>query len=191
MPGRKQRTVRKKIHLPYNRVPQKLTNKPSSVPTEATPLQHTFSSTPTHNTSTYHSQNPLQTPSTSTQTVLTSRKQLSKSPHTPLSTVSSDSDDEIIEARDKLVILEVDRVNEDLKSSVTCKECSGGPVVFVKDHASKQGLCAKPSLHCGQCGTTTCISFSTLPPMHKALTVNHKSVFASKCIGGALTPFVH
>lgn len=116
-----------------------------------------------------------------------SRKKLSKSPHTPLSTVSSDSDDEIIEAGNKLVILEIDGVNEALKSSVACKECSGGPVVFVEDHASKQGLCTKPSLHCEQCGVTTCISFSTLPPSHKALTINRKSVFANKCIGGTST----
>ena len=66
-----------------------------------------------------------------------SRKKLSKSPHTPLSTVSSDSDDEIIEAGNKLVILEIDGVNETLKSFVACKECSGGPVVFMEDHASK------------------------------------------------------
>lgn len=115
-----------------------------------------------------------------------SRKKLNKSPHTPLSTVSSDSDNEIIEAGNKLVILEVHGVNEALKTSVACKECLGGPVVFVEDHTSKEGLCTKPSLHYEQCGATTCISL-TLPPSHKALTINRKSVFVNKCIGGTST----
>ena len=98
MPRRKQKTVRrKKIRPPHKRVPWKLTNKPSSAPAEATPSQHTLSSTPIRNTSSSHFQNPLQIPSTSTQTVSASRKKLSKSPHTPLGTVSSDSDDEIID----------------------------------------------------------------------------------------------
>ena len=188
MPGRKQRTVRrKKIRPPHKRVPQKLTKKSSSTPTVATRSQQTLSSTPTRTTSTSHPQSPLQSPSTSTQTVSASRKKLSKSPHTPLSTVSSDSDDEMIEAGNKLVVLEIDGVNEALKSSVACKECSGGPIVFVEDHTSKKGLCTKPSLHCEQCGAMTPISFSTLPPSNKALTVNRKSVFANKCIGGTWT----
>ena len=144
-----QRTVRrKKICPPHKRVPHKLTNKPSSAPTEATISQHILSSTHTCNTSTFHSQSPLQTwPSTSTQTVSASRKKLStcKSPHTPLSTVSSDSDDDMIE-RNKLIILELDRVNEAIKSSVASKECSGSRVVFVEDHASNQGLFIKSSV---------------------------------------------
>lgn len=204
MPGTKQRTVRrKKICPPHKRIPQKSTNKPSATPTEtrSTPSQDTLSSTPSRNTSTSHSQNPPQTPSTSashsqdppqtpstsTRAVSASRKKLSKSPHTPLSNVSSDSDDDLVEAGNKLVILEVDGINEALQSSVVCKECSGGPVVFVEDHTSKQGMFTKPSLHCKQCGVTTNISFSTFPPSYKALTINRKSVFTNKCIGGTST----
>lgn len=82
------------------------------------------------------------------------------------------------------MILEVDGLNEVLRTSVSCKECSSGPVTFVEVHASKKELSTNPSLHCEECGATTSISFSTLPPSHKALTINRKSVFANKCVGG-------
>ena len=174
MPGRKQRTIRrKKIRPPHRRVSQESTTAPPSAPTEAESSERAPPSTPTGPTPA------PQTPSSSS----ASRKKLSKAPHTPLSTVTSSSDDEPTECGNKLVILEIDGLNETLKGSVCCKECSGGPVVLVQDHTRKEGLSTHPSLQCEQCGATNKIPFSTLPPSHKALTINRKSVFANKCIG--------
>lgn len=162
MPGRKQRTIRrKKIRPPHRRVSQESTTAPPSAPTEAESSERAPPSTPTGPTPA------PQTPSSSS----ASRKKLSKAPHTRLSTVTSSSDDEPTECGNKLVILEIDGLNETLKGSVCCKECSGGPVVLVQDHTRKEGSSTHPSLQCEQCGATNKIPFSTLPPSHKALTV--------------------
>ena len=85
--------------------------------------------------------------------------------------------------RNKLIILEIYGLNEALKGSVACKECSGGPEILVEDHTRKEGLSTHPLLRCEQCGATNNIPFSTLPPSHKALTINRKSGSANKCIG--------
>ena len=75
-----------------------------------------------------------------------SRKKLSKALYTPLSSINSSSDNESIDAGNKLVILEVDGLNEVLKSSVPCKECSVGPVVIMEDHSHEKRLCTNPSV---------------------------------------------
>ena len=155
MPGSKQRTVRrKKIRLPHKRVSQESTTTPPSVPTEAESSEHVPLCTPTPaNTS-------PQTPSSSS----ASRKKLSKPPHTPLSNVTSSSDDESTECGNKLVILEIDGPNEALKVFVSCKECSGGPVVLVHDHTHKEGLSTHPSLQCEQCGELNVLPTISLSP---------------------------
>ena len=61
----------------------------------------------------------------------------------------------------KLIILEIYGLNEALKGSVACKECSGGPEILVEDHTRKEGLSTHPLLRCEQCGATNNIPFST------------------------------
>ena len=112
MPGTKQRsTRRKKIRPPHKRVPQKSTTAPSSAPTEPTEpesSERAHSSTPTS------ADVRPRTPSSSS----ASRKKLSKAPHTPFSLDSCSSEDESTGSGNKLVILEIDGLNETLRRCV-------------------------------------------------------------------------
>lgn len=156
MPGTKQRTVRrKKICPPHKRVSEKPTSAPPptspvaiSSPSTSTPApSSTVVQTPTTTTvtpSASPSGNLPLTPSISTRAVSASKKKLSKSPHTNIGDSSSDEESVAIESG----ILEVDALNEAMKSSVSCKECSGGPVVLMQDQLNKKGLSTNPSLQC-------------------------------------------
>ena len=117
---------------PHKRAAQKSTAVPSSAPTEAVSSQPAPTSTRTRYSFNF-------SPSTdslySTETVSASRKKLSKALYTPLTRVLIMN----------LSMLEVDGLNEVLKSSVPCKECSVGPVVLMEDHSHEKRLCTNPS----------------------------------------------
>lgn len=67
---------------------------------------------------------------------------------------------------------------------VQCVECTSGPIVSKKSVAKHDGLNTKPYLFCESCGMKSPICSSCVANS-KALSVNCKSVFANKCIGGA------
>ena len=129
--------------LPHKRAAQKSTAVPSSAPTEAASSQPAPSSTRTRYSFNF-------SPSTGSlylyRNSVSLEKKLSKALYTPLSSINSSSDNESIDAGNKLVILEVDGLNEVLKSSVPCKECSVGPVVIMEDHSHEKRLCTNPSV---------------------------------------------
>ena len=177
MPGRKLRTNRRKKRKAPTRTTEEstlATSTPSVVPPSVDPSSSLTSSSSTATPS---------TSCTSSQVRTASDKKLSRSVSDILDRESSGSEsDELCEGRG-VRMLELEGLQSAL-GSVVCKECSNGPIVLKEDFVRREGLCTKPFLFCESCSNPTSIEFSTAGES-KALSINRKAVFASKCAGGS------
>lgn len=174
MPGKKQRTVRRKVRKPPK------PGSSSEVPAHPSNGESAARSSIEESRVSAVSTGP--SPASSMPAADTaSRKKLTNSPLTSLCDDSWYSHDE--QDQNKwTVILEVAGLQEALKKYTVCSTCYG-PVSFRCNSFPHQGL-GTPSIFCENCDCCGTIPFSAAEAQGRSLAINRRSVFANKCIGG-------